>query len=154
MWSFFLSVNSFFPQHKKNKDLLANVCNIWITFKTCNNSKKYLPVGVRYKWHALYISISICTRYRYGFEEHISLIKFLPLILTLVMVYLVVSGDGFLSTEMDDKLSITLALGKLAVVIGWNGVFSISVGSLVTTTGNPSLKVTADVDADLGVELE
>ena len=35
-----LSVKWFVTEHKNKKNVLANVCNIWINFKTRNNSKQ------------------------------------------------------------------------------------------------------------------
>ena len=70
---------------------------------------------------------------------------------------------------MDDKSSVTAALGKSAdvdavlgveiegdkvSVTGWNCGFSISIGSLVTTTVNSELVESEDVDVVLGVETE
>ena len=57
----------------------------------------------------------------------------------------VVSSDGFLGTEIYNKLAGTLALGKTVVVTGSNGFFTFSIGALVTTTGTTALKVTSYV---------
>ena len=48
-----------------------------------------------------------------------------PTISNLGMIYSVVAGYYFLGTEIDDKLSVTLALGKTVVVTGWNSYFSL-----------------------------
>ena len=81
------------------------------------------------------------------------MIKSLPLILTLGMMWSVVSEDFFLGTEIDDKLAGTLALGKSVVVTDWNGVFPISIYYLNTDTGTTELKGTTDFDEVIGFSI-
>ena len=59
----------------------------------------------------------------------------------------VITGDGFLGTEIDDKIARSLALGKNVVVTGWNCVFSFSIGALVLilTGGLVATKVTSEI---------
>ena len=47
-------------------------------------------------------------------------------------MYSVFTGDGFLGTEIDDKLAGTLALGKNLLVTGRNGDFYFSIGAIVS----------------------
>ena len=55
---------------------------------------------------------------------------------------------------MGGKLAGTEALGESVSVTGWKLWFSVSIDDLVTNTVNPSLKLIADVDVVLGVDLD
>ena len=48
-----------------------------------------------------------------------------------VLICAAAIGDFFLGTGIDDKLEVTLALGKTWIVTGWNCDFPLSIGLIV-----------------------